>query len=114
MSKVQININGRIYAVACDPGEEARVRDLADMVDTRMRKLAGPGSAVGETHLLVLAGLMLADELMEAKAGVVRSDLAPAPVQQPDPPDQNDDLLVEAVDHLADRIAVIADRLARA
>jgi hypothetical protein len=76
--------------------------------------LAGPGSAVGETHLLVLAGLMLADELMEAKAGIVRPDPIPAPAAPPDLLDHNDDLLVEAVDHLADRIAVIADRLARA
>jgi cell division protein ZapA len=112
MSKVEININGRIYAVACDPGEEARVRDLGGMVDARMRQLTGPGSAVGETHLLVLVGLMLADELMEAKAGIARPD--PDPPAQPDLRDENDDLLVEAVDHLADRIAVIADRLARA
>lgn len=116
MAKVDVSINGRLYPVACDPGQEERVLELAGILDERVRKFSGgaPIGGIGETHILVLAGLMLADELMEAKAGVVRSDLAPAPVQQPDPPDQNDDLLVEAVDHLADRIAVIADRLARA
>ena len=70
MPKVDISINGRLYPVACDEGQEGRVRDLADMLDQRVRALAGPApvGVVGETQILVLAGLMLADELTETKA----------------------------------------------
>jgi cell division protein ZapA len=107
--KVDISINGRLYAVACDDGQEARVRDLASMMDSRVRQLAGPSpvGVAGETHLLVLAGLMLADELSESQAAQ----------PQPAPSDQNiadEELLIAAVDHLTDRITVIADRLGRA
>jgi cell division protein ZapA len=108
--KVDITINGRIYAVACGDGEENRVRELAGIVDNRVRQLVGPNpnSAVGETHLLVLAGLMLADELSEAGG---------APQAAPPPQngiDSDHEVLIAAVDHLTDRIAVIAERLTRA
>jgi cell division protein ZapA len=109
--KVDISINGRLYAVACGEGEENRVRELAGMVDARVRQLVGPNptGAVGETHLLVLAGLMLADELSEAAGGTPQ---AAAPPQNG--ADNDQDVLIAAVDHLTDRIAVIAERLARA
>ncbi len=111
MPKVDITINGRLYAVACGEGEEDRVRELAGMVDSRVRQLVGPNptGAVGETHLLVLAGLMLADELSEAGAGA-----ASAVVPAGNSADNDQEVLIAAVDHLTDRIAVIAERLARA
>jgi cell division protein ZapA len=114
--KVEININGRLYAVACDEGQENRVRELAGMVDSRVRQLTGSGPvAVGEAHLLVLAGLMLADELSETSAKVLNGNGAAAqttPAQSASGHDE--EVLVAAVDHLTDRIAVIAERLARA
>jgi len=107
MPKVDISINGRFYAVACDEGQEARLNDLAGMIDQRVRLFAGPVSGIGETYALVMASLMMADELAEAKAnppqGVVMSEAEP-----------DQELLVAAVEHLTDRIAVIADRLERA
>ncbi len=113
MPTVDVSINGRLYAVACDEGQQDRLRQLGGMVDQRVRGLSsgGPVSGIGETHILVLAALMLADELSESGA---------APVSQPclpeaEPASQIDeDLLVITIDHLANRIAVIADRLDRA
>jgi cell division protein ZapA len=115
LPKVDININGRLYAVACDEGQEGRVRELAGIVDSRVRQLTGPGpvGGVGETQILVLAGLMLADELSETKAALEtqpKPEPAPAPTLDP----EEEDLLIAAVDHLTDRIGVIADRLGRA
>jgi cell division protein ZapA len=106
MPKIDISINGRLYPVSCDEGQEARVHDLAGMVDSRVRQLAGPNGipGVGETHFLVLAGLMLADELTETRAG------APAAASS----SADHELLVAAVDHLTDRVTSIADKLDRA
>ena len=107
MANVDISINGRVFAVACDPGQEARVRELAAMIDTRVRRLAAqsPPGSTNETHLLVMAGLMLADELSEAQAGGL-----PAVGEA----EGDQELLVAAVDHLTDRIEVVAARLERA
>lgn len=81
------------------------MRDLAAMMEARVRLLSPQGAAnpIGETHLLVLTGLMLADELTEAKAATA-APAASAP---------NDELLVAAVDHLTERVDVIAARLDR-
>jgi cell division protein ZapA len=112
MAKVDVSINGRLYPVACDPGQEERVLELAGILDERVRKFSGgaPIGGIGETHILVLAGLMLADELSESKAFQAEgSDQATSPSMEID-----EELLVVTIDHLADRIAVIADRLERA
>jgi cell division protein ZapA len=113
LAKVDISINGRVYAVACDEGQEDRVRELAEMVDARVRQLTGavPVGSFGETHILVLAGLMLADELSETTIALSAQQPA-APASQNGFADE--ELLVAAVDHLTDRVAVIADRLGRA
>ncbi len=113
MPTVDVSINGRLYAVACDDGQQDRLRQLASMVDQRVRGLSsgGPVGGIGETHILVLAALTLADELSEAGAALAAQPSLPepAPALRID-----EDLLVITIDHLADRIAVIADRLDRA
>ena len=119
MPKVDVSINGRSYPVACDEGQQGRVRELAGMVDSRVKQLVGPGpvGGIGETQILVLAGLMLADELSETTAALAGQGKAAA--AEPAPGEsglsaEDEDLLVAAVDHLTDRIGVIADRLGRA
>jgi len=111
LPNVEISINGRLYTVACDDGQQDRVQGLAGVVDARVRQLVGGGPVgmIGETHILVLAGLMLADELDEAQAALAEAESAQAYPEFEDP-----ELLVAAVDHLAERVAVIADRLQRA
>jgi len=114
--KVEISINGRLYSVACDEGQEARVAELAGMVDSRVKQLTSGGPVtVAEAHLLVLASLMLADELSETSAALQKGGggiPTPAPAKAESDTDQ--EVLVAAVDHLTDRIAVIAERLAQA
>ncbi len=114
MAKVDISINGRLYAVACDEGQQDRVRELAEMVDSRVKTLTGPApvGGVGETQILVLAGLMLADELSETKAAM--DGHAPAPQPAPKASEEDEELLIAAVNHLTERVAVIADRLQQA
>jgi len=115
LPKVDVSINGRSYAVACDDGQQDRVRELAGMVDSRVKQLVGPGpvGGIGETQILVLAGLMLADELSETRAALGVHG-KPDGKAEPSLSAEDEELLVAAVDHLTDRIGVIADRLARA
>ena len=114
MAKVDISINGRVYAVACDEGQEGRVRELAGLMESRVRQLTGaaPVGSFGETQILVLASLMLADELSEAKAALEARSTAPAPATANGSADE--ELLIAAVEHLTGRIADIAERLGRA
>ena len=66
MAEVPITINGRTYQVACDDGQEVHLQELAEYVDQRVGDLAANVGQVGDTRLLVLASLVIADELAEA------------------------------------------------
>jgi cell division protein ZapA len=63
---VEITVNGRRHSVHCGEGEEARVRGLASYVDRKVAELAVEGAKVGDARLMLLASLMVADELSDA------------------------------------------------
>ena len=65
MPTVEIMVNGRRHMMQCGEGEEARVRQLASYVDRRVTDLAR-GAQAGDARLLLMASLMVADELSDA------------------------------------------------
>jgi cell division protein ZapA len=66
MPTVEILVNGRRHEVSCGEGEEARVRQLASYVDRRINDLARGQSQIGDARLLLMASLVVADELSDA------------------------------------------------
>lgn len=69
MPQVMLRVGGRRYDLACRAGEEAHFERLAALVDA---KAIEAGRAVGggnEARQLLLAALLLADDLMEMRAG---------------------------------------------
>jgi cell division protein ZapA len=66
MPMVEITVNGRRQAVQCGEGEEARVKRLAQYIDRKVTDLAKGPIQLGDSRLLVMASLMVADELSDA------------------------------------------------
>ena len=66
MTQISLTINDRNYEVTCDDGQEEHLRRLAGHLDERIQGLVGAVGQVGEGRLLVMASLMVADELFEA------------------------------------------------
>ena len=66
MAEVSLDINGRSYEIACDDGQEERLRGLAGYLDLRVRELTEQMGQVGELRLIVMAALLVADELQDA------------------------------------------------
>lgn len=66
MGQVNLTINGRPFAVTCDDGQEGRIRRLGQYVDAKVAEFVGSIGHVGEARLLLLAALVIADELAEA------------------------------------------------
>ncbi len=66
MAEVNLALDGRSYPIACDDGQERRVQQLGDYVDQRMKDVAISG-ANNKTQALVLASLVLADEVFDLK-----------------------------------------------
>ena len=76
MATVTVEINGRPYAVGCADGQEERVRILAKQFDNHVRDVAADVGQVGDIRLFLMAALMLADQLQEARMG--EAPVAPA------------------------------------
>jgi cell division protein ZapA len=66
MSQLGITINGRNFQIACDDGEEEHLTYLSEYVDKHVSDLAESIGNVGETRLLLMAALVVADELSES------------------------------------------------
>lgn len=67
MALVNLRINGKVYTLGCEDGGERQLEALAEIVDAKARLLAGEAGP-GETRLMMLVALTLADELQEAGA----------------------------------------------
>jgi cell division protein ZapA len=67
MSHVTVNINGRQYRMACEDGQEDHLSQLAAGLNERVEQLRGSFGEIGDNRLVVMAALMLGDELSEAK-----------------------------------------------
>ena len=111
MSEVTVSINGRNYGISCDPGQERRVKDLGHYVDQRLKEIARAGAGGNESHLLVLTSLMLADEVFDT-----RDDLADANerASRSGEMEEEETMAARAINHLAGRISLIAERIQKA
>ena len=68
MGQVAINLNGRSFRFDCGDDEEARLKELAAYVSSRVEDLTREFGNVGEQRLLLMAALYIADELWDARA----------------------------------------------
>lgn len=66
MGQLAVTIAGRVYRLACDEGEEARLGDLAQLVDARITGLRQRFGELGDQRLIIMAAITLADEWAEA------------------------------------------------
>lgn len=66
MAQVSIAVNGRDYQIACEDGEEEHIAYLAQYINHHVDNLVESVGQVGEARLLLMAALVLADELSEA------------------------------------------------
>lgn len=109
MATVTVDINGRPYAVGCADGQEERVRVLARQFDDHVRQVAGEVGHVGDIRLFLMAGLLLADELHEARLAPGAGSSAPAATSSSLP--TANDGVAEALNAVAARIEKIAQGL---
>ena len=63
MPQVSISIGGREYQVACGSGEEAHLRAAASLLDAEASHVVSSGQVLPESRILLMAGLMIADQL---------------------------------------------------
>lgn len=111
MGQIAISINGRPYTIACDDGQEEHLTRLSTYLNERVEELAGSLGQIGDARLLVMAGLLVSDELAEAYADLARLREERDALARRAPPPGADDAEAKALDDLAERLEAIADKL---
>ena len=66
MGQVLVKVNGREFPLSCADGQEPRIRRLAQYVDAKVGEFTKGVGQVGEARLILLAALVIADELSDA------------------------------------------------
>ncbi len=66
MAQITVEINERKFEMACEDGEEERLHELAAMLDKYVSDLKMDFGQIGDTRLMVMAALMVADKLGDA------------------------------------------------
>ena len=65
MGQVTLTVNGTPYQVNCHDGEEARLEQLAVVIDEKVVELSQSLGRIGESKLMLMAALLLLDEAAE-------------------------------------------------
>ncbi len=96
MAQVTIKINGYAYIVGCEDGQEQHLQSMAGEIEKRIDQIKAIGGQSGESRLLVLAGLLMADELHDLRKASQRHDIA-----APATTDSELRALAERAEHIA-------------
>ncbi len=70
---VTVSVGGQNHTIGCGPGEEARVTELAEYLDSRAAELTANGAQPSYNRLLLMTALMIADDLANALDDVDRA-----------------------------------------
>jgi cell division protein ZapA len=106
MPTVTVLLNGRNDDIACGPGEEMRVEELAARLRTRLEGVSRSLGGGPETFVFAVTALLLADELeqREKELNQLRGNTKESP--------QHRELtLAKTLEKLAGRIEAIAARM---
>ena len=105
MAEVTVSIAGRTYRMACNDGDEQHLTRLAALFDGKVEELRSMFGQIGDMRLQVMAALMVADELSEAKERIEALEAQFRRVEA-------DELrLTEALTKAAERIETLAKSL---
>jgi cell division protein ZapA len=116
MAQVSVTINGRVYRMACDDGQEDHLSRLARDLDARIARLRESFGEIGDTRLTVMAALMVADEWVEAKRRIKTceqeiEELKEARLSIGDRIEANELAIADAIGDAAERIEQLAQSL---
>lgn len=106
MPTVTIPLNGRNYDIACGPGEEERVQEVAARLRERMEGISRSLGGAQENFLFAVTALLLADEAEQRE-----KELTNARLQLNDSGQHRGINLAQTLERLAGRIESIAARL---
>jgi cell division protein ZapA len=67
LAQVTVKINGYTYTVGCEDGQEQHLLAMAAEIDGRIESIKALGGGSGESRMLVMSALLMADELHDMR-----------------------------------------------
>jgi cell division protein ZapA len=67
MGQVSVTLNGRTYRLECGEGEETHLIALAEYLGTHVETMKRKFGQVGDDRLILMASLLVTDELWELR-----------------------------------------------
>ncbi|MGC8474805.1 MAG: cell division protein ZapA [Acetobacteraceae bacterium] len=104
MAQVTLRINGYGYTIGCQDGEEEHLLAMAAEVERRLDSVKAVAGPSGEARMLLMAALLLADDLHETRAALEGARAAP-------PPPRDEARARRRIARLAETAEALADRL---
>lgn len=109
MPSVNVTVNGKVYRLACDEGQEDHLLALADEINAHIDSFKGTFGEIGDGRLTVMAALLVADQMHELRRRVARlegelRDMATAKVEAEARVDTAHELATEALTAAAERV----------
>ena len=86
MAQVSLQVNGYAYVLGCADGEEPHLLALAGELDRRIQDIKASTGPGGEARLLLMAALMLSDELHDLREYLQQQPAATQSGAQPEAP----------------------------
>ena len=109
MGQVSVTLNGRTYRLECGEGEETHLIALAEYLGSHVDTMRRKFGQVGDDRLILMASLVVTDELWELRRQVqeMKSTLAEARRDR----SVADESVKNTQADLAARVSAAADRL---
>lgn len=110
MATVTVQVNGNPYSVGCEDGQETHVEALARQFDRQVGEVSAAVGRVGDVRLFLMAALMTADELLDARSRLAQAQSELARLQSDRA--RAEARAAQALDAAADRIDALANKVA--
>jgi len=116
LAQVTVYISGRSYRMACEDGQEAQLRALAESFDHEINVLRSIFGEIGDQRLTVMAGIKVYDEMSSLKTRIatVEAELESIRAERSilvNKTGEQEEKVVEAIETTADRIREIAQKV---
>ncbi len=84
MGQLNVTVNGKLFLVGCEDGQERHLMDLAAAFDQQVRAVGQEVGQLGETRLFLMTALLLTDELSDLKLRLthMQNELAKVQAEQ--------------------------------
>jgi cell division protein ZapA len=111
MGQVSVTLNGRSYRLECSEGEEAHLIELAEYLGAHVEEMRQKFGQVGDDRLILMASLVVTDELWELRREI--ENIKAALVEAQRDKSASDETAKDMEADLSARIDAAAERLER-